>query len=310
MLHDGALGDVLLSLPLFRHLRERHPDICLAARPDIGNFFRQLGLVDDARDIGSILFLSLQEESPDDLLRMFLRQFDRAYVFSSDKAAKTAQGIRQIIRQTVLIHTIPPDTLKKHAAAYRMGQLGDPVAAPPTLPEILKAHRLQARDLLAAKGIADTSAFISIHPGSGSKRKNWPLGRYFELAEKLLDAALGPVVFLSGPAESDTDRQAILRFAGPKQNTVHCEGLRLLELAALLAQTQLYIGNDSGATHLAASAGASVIALFGPTDPGIWAPPGPCVQVIRATDSSLDSIPLEQVFTAALSTLSKKSGNP
>ena len=55
----------------------------------------------------------------------------------------------------------------------------------------------------------------------------------------------------------------------------------LYELACWLASARLYIGNDSGITHLAAAVGTPVLALFGPTDPAIWAPRGPHVRVLR-----------------------------
>jgi heptosyltransferase-3 len=56
----------------------------------------------------------------------------------------------------------------------------------------------------------------------------------------------------------------------------------LYELACWLARGRLYIGNDSGITHLAAAAGTPVLAIFGPTDPEIWAPRGPHVRVVKA----------------------------
>jgi ADP-heptose:LPS heptosyltransferase len=55
----------------------------------------------------------------------------------------------------------------------------------------------------------------------------------------------------------------------------------LYSLARWLARARLYVGNDSGITHLAAAAGAPVLALFGPSDPEIWAPRGPNVRVAR-----------------------------
>jgi heptosyltransferase III len=55
----------------------------------------------------------------------------------------------------------------------------------------------------------------------------------------------------------------------------------LYELACWLAKARLYIGNDSGITHLAAAVGTPVLALFGPTDPEVWAPRGQNVRVGR-----------------------------
>ncbi len=98
---------------------------------------------------------------------------------------------------------------------------------------------------------------IVIHPLSGSARKNWPMARWLELKSQLTG-----VEWAGGP------------------DWVRFENL--LELAKWIAGARLYIGNDSGITHLAAAAGTPVIALFGPTDPAIWAPRGSQVRILRA----------------------------
>ena len=70
----------------------------------------------------------------------------------------------------------------------------------------------------------------------------------------------------------------------------------LFELAGWLGGSHLYLGNDSGITHLAAAAGARVVALFGASDPDVWAPRGPCVRVIRG--STMDAIGVQDVINA------------
>lgn len=95
---------------------------------------------------------------------------------------------------------------------------------------------------------------IVLHPFSGSAKKNWPLQQFRELAE-----ILGPVVWTCGPEES---LDGATRFGN------------LADLARWLSGASLYIGNDSGITHLAAAVGAPTLALFGPTDPAIWCPAG------------------------------------
>ncbi|GAB4483937.1 MAG: hypothetical protein OHK006_06710 [Thermodesulfovibrionales bacterium] len=310
VLHDGALGDVLLSLSLFRHLRGQHRWICLAARPDIGELFRRTGLADDARDIGSLLFLSLQEASPDQELGMFLGLFDRAYLFSSDRAARAAHSLRQII-PTIFIHTIPPDSVKSHVTAYRIRQMSEPLAAATGLPPLPEECLVRATNLLASQGIPKGTAFVCIHPGSGSRKKNWPLEKFFGLAENLLDTCRVPLVFLSSPADGDKDRLAINSFAGARKGSVlHCQDLRLIELAAVLSLAAVYIGNDSGATHLAAAAGSPVVALYGPTDPAIWAPNGSSVRIIQSRNARMDDIPESDVAAEALDILKQKSPSP
>ena len=72
----------------------------------------------------------------------------------------------------------------------------------------------------------------------------------------------------------------------------------LYELACWLATARVYIGNDSGITHLAAAVGTPVVALFGPTDPRIWAPRGAHVRVIAKP--SLADIGVDEVAAAVL----------
>jgi heptosyltransferase-3 len=67
----------------------------------------------------------------------------------------------------------------------------------------------------------------------------------------------------------------------------------LYELARWLATARVYIGNDSGITHLAAAAGAPVVAIFGPTDPAVWAPRGDGVRVVSG---KLEEITVEEVL--------------
>jgi len=107
--------------------------------------------------------------------------------------------------------------------------------------------------------------YAVIHPFSGSARKNWPLVKFRALAERLARAM--PVKWCAG--EDDP----------PLPGAVRIDDLG--ELACWLARARLYIGNDSGITHLAAAVGTPVLALFGPTDPEVWAPRGPHVRVGR-----------------------------
>ena len=69
-------------------------------------------------------------------------------------------------------------------------------------------------------------------------------------------------------------------------------------MAMELAAAGLYVGNDSGITHLAAASGCKTVAVFGPTDPKVWAPRGPNVTAVRGNPWPC----LDLVLTAALGT--------
>jgi hypothetical protein len=107
--------------------------------------------------------------------------------------------------------------------------------------------------------------YAVIHPFSGSARKNWPIERFRAIAAQL--ERVMPVKWCAG--EEDPPLPGAVRIDN------------LFELACWLARARLYIGNDSGITHLAAAVGTPVLALFGPTDPEVWAPRGKNVRIGR-----------------------------
>jgi heptosyltransferase-2 len=73
--------------------------------------------------------------------------------------------------------------------------------------------------------------------------------------------------------------------------------LLLPHLAALLEHS-IFVGHDSGISHLAAAAGARCVLLFGPTDPAIWAPANHHVRIVRAPDGDLRKLTLGTVRDA------------
>jgi heptosyltransferase III len=104
--------------------------------------------------------------------------------------------------------------------------------------------------------------FAVIHPFSGSVRKNWPIERYRELSSALEM----PMKWCAGPEEN-------------LENAVRIENL--YDLGCWLATARVYIGNDSGITHLAAAVGTPVVAIFVSTDPRVWAPRGHRVAALQ-----------------------------
>ncbi len=110
---------------------------------------------------------------------------------------------------------------------------------------------------------------LALHPYSGSEKKNWPLARFKALAK------LEPFEWCHEKFED------------------------LGDLADWLAGARLFVGNDSGITHLAAAVGTPTLALFGPTDPAIWAPRG--ARVLR--QDPIENLSLEQVHRAVIDLL-------
>lgn len=109
-----------------------------------------------------------------------------------------------------------------------------------------------------------------VHPGSGSKKKNPDLTLFFEL-EKFLKKSGFDVLYIVGPAE--------VEFTNIFKNSVYIEDS--LEIANTLLKADLYIGLDSGVSHLSSYLGVPSIIIFGPTDPEVWHPIGENYKIIR-----------------------------
>ena len=123
----------------------------------------------------------------------------------------------------------------------------------------------------------DPNGPVVVHPGSGGRSKCWPLERY-EVLIDALRAGGRAVRVVVGEVELDT-------WSGELLDRWHrrygAEALATLDqLYDALAAASLYVGNDSGPTHLAAQMGLPTVAMFGPTSATRWGPRGPAVTVL------------------------------
>jgi len=130
---------------------------------------------------------------------------------------------------------------------------------------------------------------VAIHPGSGSKQKCWPIEYFADLITWLRDEMRANVFVVSGPADYKIVERLKLKLKG---SFFIVENLALPHLAAVIKRCNLFIGNDSGITHLAAAVGVPTIAIFGPTNPVIWGPRGKMVKIIY---KELQCNPCEEV---------------
>jgi lipopolysaccharide heptosyltransferase II len=124
------------------------------------------------------------------------------------------------------------------------------------------------------------SAPIAIHVGATKPANRWEPERFGELARALLERFGTPVCLTGGP--SDRESATVAAGADPRIRDL-CGATTLLELAELQRRSRLVISCDSGPMHLAAAAGATVIALFGPSDERRTGPWGPRHVVVRTS---------------------------
>jgi ADP-heptose:LPS heptosyltransferase len=281
--HDGALGDLLLSLPIITLIRKESGFVHLAGRPDVVELLRESGVIDETSPAGGAFYTSLHMPVVAEALRDFLNGFDKVFVFTARGNSAPVKNIKSVITEASVILTIPPLGTRLHVAEFRLRQLSDEARKliHPVFP--VPARRTeQAREFLRMAGHDFVRPLIAVHCGSGGTRKCWPFGKYSTLLDMLRREYDPFFLFSSGPAEDERTTRQIEECAVVHHGrTAHIHNSELATVAALLGLCDLYIGNDSGVSHLAACADTRVIAVFGPTDPILWKPLGNNVRVVQ-----------------------------
>jgi ADP-heptose:LPS heptosyltransferase len=126
--------------------------------------------------------------------------------------------------------------------------------------------------------LGEEDRLVLLHPGSGGPNKLWSPAGWLSIIHRTATYQQIRLGLVQGPADFRIVQQLSSQLE--TESYLLLDNWRLGELAALIGHAELYLGNDSGITHLAAACGTATIALFGPTEPSIWAPKGPQVQVI------------------------------
>jgi hypothetical protein len=288
--HPGALGDLLLTLPALARLGEAGYVRTIATAPRLGALLVAGGAAEAALDFDTLglhhLFAAESEAAgptgPTDGIAAGvatrLADFDLVVSWFGSSDAGYVRRIGTAARRVVVARPTPPSGVHGHAAAHLLATLTAVgfSPAPVTAPRLTvspEAHAwvtgwLEARGIRAGHGVI-------LQAGAGAWAKVWPAAP--RLARGLR-AAGWPIVVTAGPA--DGDALARLLDEGAASPAGVADAWPLDRLAALLVLARAYVGHDSGPTHLAAAVGCPTLALFGPTDPAVWAPVGERVQVL------------------------------
>jgi hypothetical protein len=298
----------MLSLPCIRRMAGESGPVHFAGRGDVGALLRESGLAAETSAAGDARYLSLQSGVPDEPARGFLARFDRAMVVTVAPEGPLVAAVRSVIPATQAVRSLPPDGSGQHVAWYRLDQVGGTGETHGPFLPVPSVHRDLAAGMLARAGYDGSRKVLAVHPGSGSRAKNWPLGRYLEVLDACTARADPFVLFFTGPAEDDQLKDHLDDVVRRRSGWVHYPSADLSALAALLTTADLYLGNDSGVSHLAASVGCRTIVLYGPTDPARWRPVGAQVEVVQAAE--LAAIPVEDVVARVLQALVGPDGTP
>ena len=302
----GALGDTLLTFPALHLLRRHWPDVqvTLICRADVHALALASGLANKTfrHELAAWACLFDEGAAPSELARETFAGADLAVVRSPDGAGAIASRLNALGAREALVAEPPPQAgSRRHVALQLLDVLaplginipadtGEVVACLPALRWPREAQDEAAVAWESIRAELGGRPPVAIHPGSGGARKRWPHG-YFAALIRDLRRDYAPVL-VAGPQDEEVVAQAS---AGAGETPI-VRDMSVAGLAAFIAECAVYIGNDSGVTHLAGMLSVPTIALFGPTDPALWAPLGPQVVALRSTTGRMEDLPPEAVF--------------
>jgi heptosyltransferase II len=294
------VGDAIMALPALRAVRRHFPDaeIVIVARPYVADIYRdqeictQLVPYDPKGQHAGLsgrerLAAELRAQKFDVAL-LLQNAFDAAWLAwrarIPERIGYARDGRSLLLTKAVAVPK--PGEIPAHEKFYylellrRAGWLDSVPDESFIGLRVPEEKRRSADEFLRKSGVRQNAMRIAIGAGASyGSAKCWPPSRFAEVANRLQSEADADII-LFGTAVEATVSAAIS--AGMCRPPVDLTGkTAIAELPALLSQCHLFIGNDSGAMHVAAAVGLPIVAVFGPTDPLGTAPVTPRCRIVQ-----------------------------
>ncbi len=276
VIRGGAIGDFILTLPVFAALRARFPETHLEVLgyPNVTAIAASAKLVDGRASIESraLARFFARNAELDEQFSAYFAQFSHIFSYLYDPDGFFEQNVKKCSAAQFIKGTHrPEENSKVHATEVLLRPLE-------TL-AIFDADP-QARLQMAPPAIPLASGGIALHPGSGSEKKNWPIEAWIEFAVLLHEATKESFLIVGGEAEGGK----LDRIAGAlnSERVQVLRGKPLVEVAQQLGQCRAFVGHDSGISHLAAAVGLPGLVLWGNTNPDVWRPRSAKINLLEA----------------------------
>jgi len=306
LLRFGGLGDLLAVLPAISWIRKsrRNSFLSLVCRKEYGELFLESGIVDeivsiDERDVG-LLFRGPSGADTDRPRWLDNVSFVLGWMQKAPKA-DMVETIRSFGAVDVRI-LWPPEGLRIALSRHffeetkRLFPLdGSEFPDFETCARLASEGRWPENTRGAARPFpGEKRGFVAVHPGSGGSFKCWPMENFVGIVRRLAGEGI-PGVWITGEAEEESSIAGRLQKEPLPEGWTWIRRPPIMELAGLLAKSALYLGNDSGVTHLAAACGVPVLALFREDLEIAWKPYGRSTTLSSRT---LEGIGIERVWSA------------
>ena len=283
LVFPGALGDLLLALPALRSIAARHAGArrTLAVNEPLRAFAH---LTDVAQTVVSLDAAEAAGLFGGSRLPTWMEGRPRLYTWLGARDDQARARLAALAR--VHFFTVERGPGTEHAAAVYSRAVG----APAGIRALAAAARVDPPASRVAEGLLERLGrpVLAIHPGAGTRAKRWDAAGFVQVGHWWRQAG-GGVVEIGGPAEAGEP---------PLLGTAAARDWPLPDLAALLARSDLYLGNDSGVSHLAGAVGTAGVVLFGPTAARRWRPLGRQLVTLQARAAGPDAIPLDALPSA------------
>ena len=284
MIHPGGLGDVLLAVPAMVRLRTRFPNhrLMLCAEDQVAKLLLECRIIDAWTSVQGRTCAGLfaGADSVTGQLRIWLEDCDLAIGWVQDLDGKLRETLKAVGVREVVVESPFSTTIQ---ATHQRDRFLESINEAPSDDErdvlltVTEPLLHLGRACLEAAGFVIGQLLVLIHPGSGSIHKCVAPETLASVVIGVQNFGATPVV-LEGPADREPAERLLQLCVTPP---IVLKGLDILTVAGVLAQAQLFVGQDSGVTHMAGLMGVRTVALFGPTDPARWAPRGAHVTVVQ-----------------------------
>jgi heptosyltransferase II len=294
------VGDAIMALPALQVVRQRFPEarIAIVARPYVADIYRGQQICDQlipyhAQGVHAGIFgrerLAAELHAQRfDLSLLLQNAFGAAWLAWRAKIPERI-GYARDGRSLLLTKPVPvpkPGEIPKHEQYYYL-ELVRRAGWLETLPEVssitLKVSeekRCDAARSLAEFGVHENVLRVAIGAGASyGSAKCWAPARFAELADRIQAQSDADVVLFGTSAETAVSNAISSAMRRPPIDLTGKTAIA--DLPALLSHCHLFIGNDSGAMHVAAAVGLPVVAIFGPTDPFGTGPVTPLCSIVR-----------------------------
>jgi lipopolysaccharide heptosyltransferase II len=298
------VGDAVMAIPAMEAIRRTRAgdEICVLARPVVADLFSEQPfanriLLYDYRGrhggwFGREKLVAELRKEKFDFAVLLQNAFEAAWL-AWRAGIPERIGYARDARGPLLTKAIRvprAGEIPKHESHYYLELLRrarfietSPAIAPIRL-LVTDAERTAAESVLRAAGARENAWRCAIAPGASyGAAKCWPPEHFAQVADRLISESGADVIFFGTPGEKEI--AALIR-SKMKSRAISLVGeTSMRELAALFASCSVFIGNDSGAMHVAAAAGLPVVGIFGSTDPEGTAPVTEHFTLIRETVS-------------------------